>query len=386
MQHRLLSIPLSVFVTLFCCGAGRLALPCRAEATAQNTLSVANQEPAPPPATLQVTAKAGRYTVVADRADVQSVLKLVLDQAEKQFYLDGTVSGQVTMRLVAQPLRTVIDAICAQTLLRYRYDPMTTIYRFERDEEAVRTTIMRVRLSNAILRQQLRQMGLDVPNEDQFRVFNQNGAIQNRGRFFGGMAPSGPPGAPQDALAEERLKQMRRAPAQAKGEKETGEKEGGKRPEEPAMDRTLLPPSGSPEYQQFLAQNNFVSFRIPIGQPQPVTEVLLQLGRQVNVPILIDSSVPTGPKFRIDGTLSPRPLPEALDVLARIARLEWRRIGDKMFVTTAPDFQVFYGASATPRVNSRSLLNTPSRAKTPASAGKPEKTDTQEPSKEKEPP
>src|SRR5437868_922947 len=41
--------------------------------------------PAPPPAILHVTGTPDRFSISADHADVQSVLKYVFDQAGKQF-------------------------------------------------------------------------------------------------------------------------------------------------------------------------------------------------------------------------------------------------------------------------------------------------------------
>ena len=103
-------------------------------------------------------------------------------------------------------------------------------------------------------------------------------------------------------------------------------------------------------YESFLQRNAMVQMQIPRNQPEPVAKALESLGRQASVPVLIDPGVPQGMKFRVWGSISPRPLSEALDILAPPARLEWRWIGGSIFVTPAPQFQIFYGSSNQPRV------------------------------------
>jgi hypothetical protein len=81
-----------------------------------------------------------------------------------------------------------------------------------------------------------------------------------------------------------------------------------------------------------------------------VRDLLLALGREANVPVVIDPSVPSGEKFRLRGNLPPRPLPELFNYLTPPARLEWRWVGNSIFVTTTPEFQLFWGESEVPRV------------------------------------
>ena len=101
-------------------------------------------------------------------------------------------------------------------------------------------------------------------------------------------------------------------------------------------------------YLAFLKQNGLVYINTG-GSKAPVTEVLQELGRQSNTPILIDPSVPTGPKFNLQGYISPRTLPEAMQVLTQSSRLTWRWLGGSIYVSALPDFQLFYN-SASPRV------------------------------------
>lgn len=376
--------------------ASGFGLPCRADQQGQNGAQSPVSGQAQPVATLQITEKTGRFTVNAERADVQSVLKLLFDQANKQFILDSSVTGLVTMRLNAQPLNTVLEAICGQVFLRYRYDPNTSITRFERNEEAIKNAFSRLRVMNSFVRQQLRGMGYDLPN-DNLSLYYQNGLqVQNgaasgmqnnvaggivggRGGFGGGGgAPSGPGGPPAGSSEEARRFQKKaddarqgNSIAQKRDKDTTGSRsqEGLKTPggleqrslnQDTNNDALGVNRVDSP-YLQFLSQNNLVSINIPRGQPEPMTDVILQLGRQANVPILVDPSVPTGPKFRLDGKISPRPLPDALNVLAYYGRLEWRWVGDRIFVTAAPDFQIYFGESLVPRLNSRGRAAVPSQ-------------------------
>ena len=119
---------------------------------------------------MQVTGTEARFSVSANHADVQDALKLVFDQAGKQFLLDNNVTGQITLRLTEQPLNVALDAICKQTFLRYRYDAGASIFCIERDDAAVRTAFSRLRSLDVSLRDQLRLMGLSLPNENGFSV------------------------------------------------------------------------------------------------------------------------------------------------------------------------------------------------------------------------
>ena len=376
-------------------GAAILALagsgiPIHACGQAQNTSQQVSPSPVVPWATLQVTEKAGRFTVNAERADVQSVLKLLFDQADKQFTVDSTVVGQVTMRLNAQPLRTVVEAICAQTFLRWRYDPMSGIYRFERDEEAIKNAFSRIRTMNNILRVQLRAMGYDVPAENTSLYLQGGGVIQPQVRNLGtqNLGQNAPllqrsfetNAAKRNPGRGERY--VGREGSSPKSDKASGSVGGGGGLGGSGLGRGAAPEqrdhmerladgmetfslNSQTAYQQFLTQNNFVTVNIPRGQPEAVSDILLQLGKQANVPILLDPSVPNGPRFRIDGKISPRPLPDALNILSYYGRLEWRWIGDKIFVTTTPDFQLYFGESSAPRANSRTRLVEPQlRSKT----------------------
>lgn len=354
----------------------------------QNQSLAQNGNTAPAVSTLHVTGKAGRFTVLADSADVRSALKLVFDQAEKQFVLDSSVTGQVTLRLTDQPFRTVLTALCEQAFLKWEYDAENGIFHFSRDEEAVKAAFTRLRTLNTLLRQQLRLMGLDIPGDTQLGLpLSQYSTkivpqIQTRNGFAGGLGGfGGGRNTPAERPMAELRQQQTRASASPEKE-ETASPDAQRRAKLDQSDLarrgvqsplgTATPANGALDsmalkeanvYQRFLTQNNLVAYRTPKGQPAPMTDVLTELGRQANIPILIDPDVPTGPKFRLEGTISARPLPDALNILSLIGHLEWRWVGDKVFVTTSPDFSVFYGDSDLPRASTRSQLSAGRKAK-----------------------
>jgi hypothetical protein len=375
---------------------------CRAE---QTQAAQPGAPPAAPPiSTLQVSAKAGRYSLDANNASVLSVLKALFDQADRQFVPDSSVAGTVTLRLTGQTFHTVLDAICAQTFLHYRLAPNGVFY-IQRNDEAVKNAFVRIRGLNAQMLNQLHTLGIDVPVYN-LGLNNSNGL----GGGFGGysnnavngqapaesylrsgvVAPSGAAAAPQNAQGS------RDRPGEPSAVRKVGagkdftitknqadsarnlSESGDKSKEERGRSEAMAKQDGLPAaqagalyfdnreaYQQFLAQNSFVGFNTQ-GQDVPITDILQQLSQQANVPILIDQSVPRGMQFRIRGSVSPRPLPEVLGTLAPYARLDWRYIGNTIFVSAAPDFQIFYGAAETPRASYR---NAPIQQKRTAPAG-----------------
>ena len=350
MKHKRAKIGVALLVLLCSTGAAR-----RAQAQAQPA-PLTTQNSLAPNASLQVSGSASRFTVSANHADVQDVLKLLFDQAGKQFVLNNSVSGQVTLRLNEQPLGVTLNTICRQTFLRYSYDVTSGITYFDRDEAAVRTAFTRLRALDSALRDQLRIIGFEFPNDNQLGIppTMQGNPLLNRaapmqknddGRGGAGNAPGArskdglpgdtPPGSPE---AAGRVKAMQEA-----------------QPPSPAGNSMevngLLDLSRPEDYQRFLQSNNFVSFQIPKDKPEPVYSVLQKLGQQAKVPVLIDPNVPEGSKFTIRGTLSPRSLPEALNILAPYAHLNWRWVGNTIYVTPSPDFQLFYGEETVPRAS-----------------------------------
>jgi hypothetical protein len=100
-------------------------------------------------------------------------------------------------------------------------------------------------------------------------------------------------------------------------------------------------------YDRYLRSLGLVGVRAPSTQPMPVVEVLKLFSRQSGVPILVDPGIPSGLRFRFSGNIV-RPLPEALNLLSAVGQLEWHEVNGQIFITTTPDFKIFYGASEVP--------------------------------------
>ncbi|MCS6776397.1 MAG: hypothetical protein RMJ43_08780 [Chloroherpetonaceae bacterium] len=297
---------------------------CPAEAQFYLSVPASPVSATAPLSSLQVSGTSARLSVSASRADVQDVLKAIFDQVDRQFTMDHTVTGMVTLRLSHQPLTVVLNAVCGQTFLRYHVDSRTGVFRFERDEEAVRNAVSRLRALNTLVREQLRAIGLDVPSES---VLSGMRGLAGGG-VFSRVRPDRDGSVPG----------ARTAPSPGD-------------PVPSGQGADLARPAASGEsYHRFLMENSYVGLNTR-GQQVPVVDLLQQLARQARVPIVIDPSVPQGRKFRMSANIPPRPLAELLNLLAPHARLEWRWTGQAIFVTAAPEFQFFWGESETPRVS-----------------------------------
>ena len=347
-----------------------------------------------PKSVLRVTGSANRFTLIADRADVRDAIKIVFDQAERQFTLDSNVVGQVTLRLQEQPLALTLNALCRQAFLKYRTDPTTKITFFERDDVAVREAFTRLRSLDTGLRDQMRLMGLSLPPDNalqnSFSVnslggYNNAYSRQSGGGFGGGLAPEGPAGRYQESMKKESDSSTTRKAQEAipkrkfgtepegrgRASLQTGDNASNNLREINGLEQSSL---DSAQVQELTKQNRFVSFRIPTDKPEPTVDVLKSLALQAGVPILIDPGVPTGKKFAIKGTISPRPLVDALNLLAPYARLEWKWVGDSIFISASPDFEVMFGeiGSGGNSYGPRKPLTDPKKTdSSPASKAKP---------------
>lgn len=121
-----------------------------------------SQAPVQVASVLQVSGSATRFTISAQHADIKNALKLIFDQAHRQFAPDGSVAGNITLALTGQSFSAVLDAVCRQTFLRFMIDK-NGIYQITRDDEAVRKLVARTRVVNALLGEQLARLGYDVP-------------------------------------------------------------------------------------------------------------------------------------------------------------------------------------------------------------------------------
>jgi len=343
----------------------------------------ANAPYSAPIAKLQVTGSADKFSVDADHADAKSLLSAIFYQANAQFTTDNSVAGQVTLRLSGQSLITTLDAVCRQLLIHYKKDSKG-IYLFEQDIEAVRVAITRIKDQNALLRQQLRSYGLSLPEDSRLdsapreraaqisRAAGSNdpaldasagaGGLGGGGGTFGGARGSSlKAGASATNRQGGRSSEAAGSPgalrsrALAKSDSAQNSLTNGLKyltadtlaeifAVNPQNNELQNPDS----YRAFLKENGYVWINTG-AQKTPVTEVLRELGRQSNTPILIDTSVPSGPKFVIQGYITPRSLPEALNILTQSSRLTWRMLGASVYVEALPDFQLFFN-STSPRV------------------------------------
>lgn len=373
---------------------GGMAGPAGAEETPSQ--QAANAPYAAPIARLQVTGNAEKFSVDADHADAASVLKAIFNQADAQFTTDSSVVGQVTMRLTGQTLATTLDAVCKQLLIRYDKNAKG-IYVFKQDTEATLAAITRVKDLDVLLRRQLRSYGLSVPEDavlDSLPTLRgadpsvsnalkpggsgqqpTNSAVVSGGRggFGGGSGGRGNDPRAGGADAGNQRDRSTAVPGivqrKTSARSDTFQKNDSGGKDEAAAGSVLgslnyltaqdlseifaLNPQKNElqnpnNYRAFLQQNGLVYINTG-GQKAPVTEVLQELGRQSNTRVLIDPSVPTGPRFNLQGYITPRTLPEALNVLTQSTRLNWRWLGASVYVNALPDFQLFFN-STTPRV------------------------------------
>ncbi len=385
------------------------------------------QAPVQVASVLQVSGSATRFSISAQHADVKNALKLIFDQAHRQFTPDGSVAGNITLTLTGQTFSVVLDAVCRQTFLRWKIDK-DGIYQITRDDEAVRQLVARTRMVNALLREQLARLGYDVPGQNpayqqgfarSSRGGNAGSAYQENvnglrinaapGSYRGGGLGSGPPGQPAlstsldssannksgqaaDKTATGAQTQVKRAmrsgeegpagvPGSTGGVKGAAENGtglggfgggasgggtgsasggfggrgagglggGGFGGDPSGVDSSIV--NDPVKYRAFLKENGLVSVIIPRDKPRAVSDVLLELSQQSNVPILIDPSIPRGYRFRLTGSIAPCSLSEALSLLSIPAHLEVRYVGNGVLVSAKPEFQVFFGESTTPRAS-----------------------------------
>lgn len=357
---------------------------------AQNQVQLVGQnnvQQSASPATLQITGTAQAFSLVVGRADVQDVLQLVFAQGQKQFTLDAGITGQVTLRLVNQPLKNVLDLICRQTFLKYQNQ--SGVFVFSRDESAVRRAILEIRALNVQLRDQLRLMGLDVPPETNF--YKQNDTLGgNAGGYGGGMNSTQgrgnfrmlqvPPGmTPQQLLDLQKNSRLqkdqvsRNGGVNAKKGDIASTQEGRDTPKTEAQFKANAEVTNAPEnpsdvpgnslslengYTRFFQENGLYSLNTQQARV-PVTDILTELGRQSGITVLLDPELPKDGRFRIRGKTPPRTFEETLNLITLSSRLEWRRVGNTVLVSPTPEFELFFGAEAQPRAAYPNVQNMP---------------------------
>ncbi len=349
--------------------------------------SVAGAEPpaatakpaTPPPSSLTITSKAGLFRVEADHADVQTVIKQLFEKGDRQFNLENGISGIVTIRLIEQPLRVILDEICRQTFLLYHFDGKTGIYRFERNEQALHTAISRLQSLNTYARQQLDMLGIDLGpiSQRSLSISPLGKSTNNRdSSSIGALGGRGNPALTDKPSAADSMVLRGSGVDLKKAQLNLNAANSPLRNDpKPKMseaffslgnsgnlvhnDQYRIASAPAPRTaQQILAESRLVSFRIPNGHPLPVVDVLQQIGKQAQVTITIDTDVPSSLKLRIEGSVSSRPLPDLLNILTAYARLEWRWDGDHILITPRPDFRLFVGDGSKPSIDSAQGLKT----------------------------
>jgi hypothetical protein len=351
------------------------------------------------PSSLQVTGTTQAFSVLSNRADVQDVLQAVFAQGKQQFTLDSGVSGTVSLRLLNQPLKRVLDSICAQTFLKYQIQG--GVFVFSRDEDAVRRAILQIKNLNVQLRDQLRALGLDVPPEANFYAFGRGGAQPAPGNLVGGFGGGGgvktdgaqnntseypknyvrrnaPPGV-QELLAGQPRQGGRAQNDAANSKRATtrDETQGGRLSQNSAVNGVNGPMGGvslAPEqdaYATLLKSNGLYGVNTQ-GEQVPVSDILTELGKQAGVTVLLDPDLPKDARFRMRAKLPPRTLDETLNMLTSGAFLEWRKVGNTIIVSPTPEFQVFFGNDAEPKLSYPNAQNSSRSRSGEASKQKPE--------------
>ncbi|CEK16022.1 hypothetical protein CWRG_01350 [Chthonomonas calidirosea] len=274
------------------------------------------------PFTLQ--GDASSLTLSANNADVREVLHALFLQAHRQYVPDATVMGRVTLLLIHQPFHVVLDSVCRQAFLAYRVDEHG-IYHVYQDEAALRQTFARIKLLNGLTAQQLNNyLRSQSPN------------------------PADVPTAPLHSLTPQPLlpnvmtKTLPKLPAS---------------PSQDLMQSEAQFQKAWQQYQAFQRRSALLSdeyamvrMNVPDGKPIPVAEVLRDFSEQSGVPIYVDPIIAQDSNFRIDGTLI-SPLPEALNLIGLVAHLSVYKVNSAYFVTTAPDFRIFYGDTSKPKAS-----------------------------------
>ncbi len=324
------------------------------------------------PSRLHVTGTRTAFSIDGDHSDVLACIKAVFSQAGKQFDADASVGGQITLQLAGQPLETALTSICKGAYLKYHIDPNTGIYHFEQDADAIKAAFTHLQDLNAALRQQLRDMGLEVPEDAMLNlapagttrlkspITAQRGGAG--GGFGGARAADAAPNTTNGAATLESTAKAA-GPRGAKSDIGASGRAGGQirtdfLPESfvrqfllpgATANSNISPQDFQSQYGTFLKQNGLVAINTN-GNAVPMSDLFSELSRQTNTLILLDPSVPRGSKFRINLSLPACTLTEALNVILPAAHLRWRSLNGSTYISATPDFQLFFGSQLNPGV------------------------------------
>lgn len=347
------------------------------------------RQEAPVASRLQVSGSRSAITIEADHADLQSALKALFVQSGKQFDVEAGVAGQITLRLSAQSLEACLQSICRQTFMKYHIDPVTGVFHFEQDTVAIKASFVRLESLNAELRNQLRTLGLelaadtglsDAAKSAQTKGVDRsltNGGPGGRamgkspgqgglsGGFGGGAIASGNIAGESVGKRAATAAPVQPQAAAKIAQNGVSQYSAADRPGTVSTDylstdavMQILQASGNiaePQsvtqfnnsYRDMLNRSGLVAINTQ-GAAVAMTDVLTELAKQANVSLLVDPLVPRGPKFRITLTLPATTLTEALNLILPPARLRWRIMNGAVYITTSPDFRIFYGSNPSP--------------------------------------
>lgn len=338
------------------------------------------------PSILQVTGTTNNFTISAQHADVLVVLKLLFAQAHKQFVPDATVTGDVTLSLTNQRFETALNAICTQALLKYTVDT-DLVYRFQRDNAALGRLIVNTQNINSLLLERLRKMGYG-PGTTAFDLrlgvaggvgasdtsksastssggYNRVNGLADKKTATDKMTAKSDavpapqvdngvngsqlrnlniPGANGGGVAGGAVSSAARKQSRGEGRAEdpivgTARPVGAAKSVGGSNAKPAREEDGALNYQGFLYQNRLVSINTN-HQDVPVRDILLEIGKQVGIPVLINPSVPSGSKFVLNGFITPRPYTNLLTVLCEKAQLEWRMVNERIMIVATPQFKL----------------------------------------------
>jgi type II secretory pathway component GspD/PulD (secretin) len=244
---------------------------------------------------LKVTGSPARMSLYADHADVTAALSRVLRLAHRDFTIEPSVGGIVTMRLSNRTWSTIVDAVCRQSFTKY--STVDGVLTFRADTAALREAVRRTREISDQLAEELQSHGYTrAPNWQQITPAAGAKAVKL-----------------PDWLAAIKAKISI-----------TASGEGGK----------PYPEADPRQNPQLYVQ---VDVFIPKDNPISVVDCLKQLAAQAKIPIEISPDVTQGYKFRIQGHISNHTFLDDVQILATTARLQWRIGQDgKLYISNAP--------------------------------------------------
>jgi hypothetical protein len=259
-------------------------------------------------ADLDVSGSPARMSLRANHADVVAVLSRVLNLARKDFALDPSVIGVVTMRLSNRKWSTIVDEVCRVSFVKYT--DKGGVLTFSADMTALRDAVQRSQTISGQLAEQLKyRYGFGAPNWQPLVPAANPKRVElpdwlQRLNYQLNITATGDHGVPYDKLN----------------------------------------PKDNP---QLFVQVDVV---IPKDNPMSVVDCLKQLAAQAKIPIEISPDVTQGHKFRIQGHISNHNFLDTLQILASTARLQWRYGRDgKLYIANAPGVKAAHADPNGPR-------------------------------------